>query len=213
MYKSKNKLTVKKGMKRYVARRSRVVRNNIDPDATMVKCEAYDQISINAGASSPIFLQSGGTYVNIYTLLLSSTSFNDNIGFWGRYKIVGINVRVSAGASIPTLDSAFANCAPTLSLAFYPHLTSTALGSNPAYNDQKLLLDPSLTVPQTKYWKFHDNYFDNGSSGFGVWTNTQAGGQTGQLSCTLNIPVAALSTTALFNVRTTFYIIFSTRNR
>ena len=204
---------VKKGMKRYVARRSRVVRNNIDSDATMVKCEAYDQITINAGASSPAFLQSGGTYVNILTLLQSSTSFQDNIGFWGRYKILGINVRASPGASIPTLDSSFANCAPTSSLAFYPHLTSTALGANPAYNDQKLLLDPSLTLPQTKYWKFHDNYFDNGSSGFGVWTSTQSGVQTGQLSCTLNIPVVALSTTALFNVRTTFYVLFSTRNR
>lgn len=213
MYKSKNRLTVKKGMKRYVARRSRVVRNNIDPDAAMVKCEAYDQITINNGASSPIFLQSSNTYVNILTLLQSSTSFQDNIGFWGRYKIVGINVRASAGASIPTLDSAFTNCAPTLSLAFYPHIITTAVGSNPAYNDQKLLLDPSLTVPQTKYWKFHDNYFDNGASGFGVWTNTQGGVQTGQLSCTLNIPVIALSTTALFNLRTTFYVLFSTRNR
>ena len=28
MYKYKNKLTVKKGMKRYVARRSRIIRNN-----------------------------------------------------------------------------------------------------------------------------------------------------------------------------------------
>lgn len=213
MYKSKNRLTVKKGMKRFVARRSRVVRNNIDSDATMVKCEAYDQITINNGATSPIFLQSTNTYVNILTLLQSSTSFQDNIGFWGRYKIVGINVRVSSGASVATLDSAFANCAPTSSLAFYPQLTTTALGSNPAYNDQKLLLDPSLTVPQTKYWKFHDNYFDNGASGFGVWTNTQGGVQTGQLSCTLNIPVVALSTTALFNVRTTFYILFATRNR
>ena len=213
MYKSKHKVTVKKGMKRFVARRSRVVRNNIDPDSTMVKCEAYDQITINAGAASPIFLQSSNTHVNILTLLQSSTSYQDNIGFWGRYKIVGINVRASAGSSIATLDSAFANCAPTLSLAFYPHLTSTALGSNPAYNDQKLLLDPSLTVPQTKYWKFHDNYFDNGASGFGVWTNTQGGVQTGQLSCTLNIPVVSLGTTALFNVRTTFYVLFSTRNR
>ena len=95
---------VKKGMKRYVARRSRVVlRNNIDSDSTMVKCEAYDQIIINAGASAAAFLQSGGTFVNIYTLLLSSTSFMDNIGHWGRYKIVGMNVRGSSGASIVTL--------------------------------------------------------------------------------------------------------------
>ena len=212
MYKSKNRLTVKKGMKRFVARRSRVVRHNIDPDSTMVKCEAYDQITINAGASSPAFLLSGSTYVNILTLLQSSTSFQDNIGLWGRYKIVGMNVRASVGTSISVLDSSFTNCAPTSSLAFYPHIITTSVGANPAYNDQKLL-DPSLSVPQTKYWKFHDNYFDNGASGFGVWTNTQGGVQTGQLSCTLNIPVISLGTTALFNVRTTFYILFATRNR
>ena len=213
MYKSKNRLTVKKGMKRFVARRSRVVRHNIDPDSTMVKCEAYDQISINAGASSPIFYQSNNTFVNLLTLLQSSASFQENIAVYGRYKIVGMNVRASAGASIAALDSAFTNCAPTMSLAFYPQLITTALGSNPAYNDAKLLLDPSLAVPQTKYWKFHDNYFDNGASGFGVWTSTQGGVQTGQLSCTLNIPVVALSTTALFNVRTTFYVLFATRNK
>ena len=47
MYKYKNKLTVKKGMKRYVARRSRIIRNNRDVDGGMIKCEAYDQITIN----------------------------------------------------------------------------------------------------------------------------------------------------------------------
>lgn len=212
MYKSKNRLTVKKGMKRFVARRSRVVRN-IDPDASMVKCEAYDQITINSGAASPIFLQTNNTFVNILTLLQSSASFQENIAVYARYKIVGMNVRVSSGSSLATLDSAFTNCAPTLSLAFYPQLINTALGANPAYNDAKLLLDPSVTVPQTKYWKFHDNYFDNGASGFGVWTSTQAGVQAGQLSCTLNIPIAALSTASLFNIRTTFYLLFSTRNK
>ena len=37
--------------------------------------------------------------------------------------------------------------------------------------------------------------------------------QTGQLSCTLNIPEAATATVALFNVRTTFYVLFATRNK
>ena len=46
MYKYKNKLTVKKGMRRYVARRSRIIRNNIDVDGGMIKCEVYDQITI-----------------------------------------------------------------------------------------------------------------------------------------------------------------------
>ena len=72
---------------------------------------------------------------------------------------------------------------------------------------------PSLAGPQTKYWKFRDNYFDNGVSGFGVWTSTTSCIVTGQLSCTLNIPEAASATVALFNVRTTFYVLFATRNK
>ena len=127
MYKSKNKSIVKKGMKRFVARRSRVMRNNIDIDSAMVKCEAYDQITINSGATSPIFQQSTNTYVNLLTLLQSSSSFQENIPIFGRYKIVGMNIRASLGAALATLDTAFTNCAPTLSLAFYPQLINTAL--------------------------------------------------------------------------------------
>ena len=45
MYKYKNKLTVKKGMKRYVARRSRIIRNNIDVDGGMIKCEEWNTLA------------------------------------------------------------------------------------------------------------------------------------------------------------------------
>ena len=70
MYKYKNKLTVKKGMKRYVARRSRIIRNNIDVDGVMVKCECYDQITINSGATAPVFFLSNSTFVNLTAMLL-----------------------------------------------------------------------------------------------------------------------------------------------
>ena len=69
MYKYKNKLTVKKGMKRYVERSSRIIRNNIEVDGGMIKCEVYDQITINSGAKSPIFFLSSSTYVNINNML------------------------------------------------------------------------------------------------------------------------------------------------
>ena len=39
------------------------------------------------------------------------------------------------------------------------------------------------------------------------------GVQTGQFSCTLNIPETASATVALFNVRTTFYVLLATRNK
>ena len=105
-------------MKRYVARRSRIIRNNIDVDGGLIKCEAYDQITINRGATSPIFYQSTKTFVNLLTLILSSSSFQENIPIFGRYKIVGMNIRASLGAAISSLDAAFPKCAPTLSLAF-----------------------------------------------------------------------------------------------
>ena len=39
---SEESSTVKKGMKRYVARRGRIIRNNIDVDGGMIKCEVYE---------------------------------------------------------------------------------------------------------------------------------------------------------------------------
>ena len=63
MYKSKNKLTVKKGMKRYVARRSRVIRNNLDVDGGLIKCEAYDTTYSNVNTSRARIGQHTG---NIY---------------------------------------------------------------------------------------------------------------------------------------------------
>ena len=84
MYKYKNKLTVKKGMKRYVARRSRIIRNNIDVDGGMVKCECYDQITINSGATAPVFFLSNSTFVNLTAMLLASSSFQENIPIFGR---------------------------------------------------------------------------------------------------------------------------------
>ena len=35
----------------------------------------------------------------------------------------------------------------------------------------------------------------------------------GEVTCTLNIPEAATATVSLFNVRTTFYVLFATRNK
>ena len=66
MYKYKNKLTVKKGMKRFVARRSRIIRNNTDVDGGLIKCEAYDQITINSGATSPIFFLTGLGFFSVF---------------------------------------------------------------------------------------------------------------------------------------------------
>ena len=103
----------------------------------MIKCEVYDQITINSGATSPIFFLSSSTYVNLNTMLANSATFQENIPIFGRYKIVGMNIGASLGAAISSLDAAFPKCAPTLSLAFYPQLINTALGVNPAFNDQK----------------------------------------------------------------------------
>ena len=213
MYKAKNKMSFKKGMKRYVARRNRVNRP-IDSDTIMVKCEAYDQIIINSGATAPIFTpSSSNTFTNVLTLIQGSPSFQESIVNYARYKITGIQVRASPGAALATMDSAFVNTAPTLSVAFYPALANASLGNVPSYNDQKLFLDPCITVPQNKYYKFPDNYLDNGSSGFGVWTSTNTNVQIGQFSCSLNTAATASSATSLFNIRFTFYILFSTKNK
>ena len=60
----------------------------------------------------------------------------------------------SCCSSPDTIDGSFATGAPTISLAFYPNATGQNLGTNPSFNDHKMLLDAHVTTPQTKYWKF-----------------------------------------------------------
>lgn len=215
--KYRNKSGVRRGMKRYAARRNRNMlkgRYYLSNDVTRAKIEVYDQLYVGSGTSSMIFIIPNQPYRNIEHILTTSQSFQDLYLIYARYKITGLQIVASCCSSPDTIDGSFTTGAPTASLAFYPNLTSQNAGTNPAYNDHKMLLDAHVTTPQMKYWKFPEQYFEGSGYGFGIWSQTNGyTNQIGQISPTLNILSNATANTFFFNVRMTLYILFSDKNR
>ncbi len=214
---NRNKSGVRRGMRRYAARKNRSTLRGkyyLSNDIMRAKIEVYDQLYIPNGTSAVQFAVTGNTYRAVYDLLAASTSWTDQVGLYARYKITGLQVVASCCSSPDTIDGSFATGAPTISLAFYPNATGQNLGTNPSFNDHKMLLDAHVTTPQTKYWKFPDQYFEGPGYGFGVWS--QCSGylnQIGQLSPCLNLVSNTTANTYFFNVRMTLYVLFSDKNR
>lgn len=216
-YRNRNKSGIKRGMKRYVARKNRNMlrgKYTLSNDITRAKIEVYDQIYVFNGTSTAQFVSVGQPYYNISVIFGNSTSFQDQYGLYARYKITGIQFVASCCSSPDNIDGSFNTGAPTMSVAFYPNATSQNLGTNPAFNDHKMLLDAHVTTPQTKYWRFPEQYFEGSGYGFGVWS--QCNGylnQIGQISPCLNQISNATATVYMFNVRITVYVLFSDKNR
>lgn len=199
--------------KKFVAKRmySRVNRGIRGDDTTSVKCEAYDGIQLTNGSFDVDFETSANTYWNINTILTVSTSFQDMILRYGRYKISGIALRYDSNV---TNQSGVFECLPLPAVAFYPNSTSGILGSAPLYNDKRAQFSSTTTSPQTKFWKFPDNYFNSSAGGYGTWNNINTYASiVGQLSVA-NPPITTSvgSTTRMGTLRVTLYVVFSGKN-
>lgn len=214
---NRNKSVVRRGMKRYAARKNRSSlrgRFYLSNDVMRAKVEVYDQIFVLTSTSSTLFAGAGQQYMNIATILNNSPSFTDQYSLYARYKITGLQIVASCCSSPETIDSAFLTGAPSISIAFYPNLTSQNIGGNPSYNDHKMLADAHVTTPQSKYWKFPEQYFEGSGYGFGIWSQCNGyTNQIGQVSSCLNISATAASTVYMFNIRFTAYVLFSDKNK
>lgn len=214
---NRNKSGVRRGMKRYAARKNRSSlrgRYYLSNDIMRAKVEVYDQVYVANASYQTIFAGANQQYMNIATMLSNSISFTDQYQLWARYKITGLQITASCCSSADTIDAAFSTGAPTVSFAFYPNLTSQNIGGNPSYNDHKMLADPHVTTPQVKYWKFPEQYFEGAGFGFGIWSQCNGfTGQIGQVSACFNINTPATANIYMFNVRFVLYVLFSDKNK
>jgi len=199
--------------KKYVAKRmySRINRGIRGDDTTSVKCEAYDGIQLVAGNFDTVFETSANSYWNINSILALSTSFQDMTTRYGRYKISGIALRYDSNV---TNQSGVFECLPIPAVAFYPNATSATLGTSPLFNDKRVQFSSTTTAPQTKFWKFPDNYFTSSAGGYGTWNNINTyASMVGQLAVA-NPPITTSvgSTTRMGTLRVTLYVVFSGKN-
>jgi hypothetical protein len=199
--------------KKFVTKRTytRVNRGIRGDDTTSIKCEAYDGVQLINGFFDVNFQTSANSYWDINAMLTASTSFQDMISRYGRYKISGIGLRYDSNV---TNQSSTFQTLPIPAIAFYPNATSSALGTAPLYNDKRVQFSSTTSSPQSKYWKFPDNYFTSSSGGYGTWNNINTYSTlVGQLSvANPPIPTSVGVATRIGTLRVTLYILFSGKN-
>lgn len=200
------------GAKKIIKRRyTRIARQPRFDDIVSLKCECYGAVQIPNGSIASQFQDTTQNYYNIPTLLNTSGSFTDMITRYSRYRINGMSIRFDSCilSNVTTLTQL-----PLINIAFYPQAASSNLGDGPLYNDKKGVFNPACLVPQTKYWRFPENFFTASSGGYGTWNDIAAWATlTGQLSVyNPALTYNATATTVVGMLRVTFYIQFASKN-
>jgi len=203
----------KYGTKKFTAKRryARISRGIKGDDTTSVKSEFNTGIYVPNASDVVQFEQPATNFWNIFSILNNSVTFQDMATRYARYKITGMSLRFDSCllSNVTTLSQM-----PIISICFYPQAINTNLGDAPLYNDKKAVFNPAIATPQTKYWRFPDNYFVSSNGGYGTWndmssyTNIQ-----GQLSA-YNPPLTANASaiTRVGILRVTLYTVFSGKN-
>lgn len=207
----KYKNTVRKGMKRYANRKKRVSRFSLTGDVTYSKVEEFGQLFAVAGTDSLYFSDTGAPYLPIYAIFQNSPSFTTQNGLYSRYKITGINVVLSParGTNNGTLYPSISGV-PTVAVGFFPNYNGTNLGTQPVFNDRRLMGYPLNTVSSSKTWRFPNKFYEGGAYGFGIWSQCQGyTSQVGQLAASITSSSQPTSSCALLNYMVTVYVQFS----
>ena len=135
MNKLRSKSGVRKGMKRYARRKARAIgtslsgRYLLSNDVTRAQIELYDQLVIANGSNVLVFANTTASYQTFSNYLTNSVSFQDLFPIYARYKITGLSVRCSTSQSLDLISTNIGSGPPSCSLAFYPNITGTGLGS------------------------------------------------------------------------------------
>lgn len=215
MLRKKYKTSVRKGMKRYVSRKRRAPRvYSLTGDVMHAKCEDYGNIGQNNGSDVTIWGDTSQSYFPIAAMLQNSPSFTTQVAVYARYKITALSIRL-ASCCDPALASAryVTGAAPSQAIAFYPNSSGVSLGNSPMFNDRRIMMEVSRSLPLYKTWRFPDNFYDGGGYGLGIWSQCSGYlGQTGQLSVYPTTSSVISATTGLFTYCVTVHVTFSDKN-
>lgn len=166
-------------------RTKRIVRRvprSLKPASGMtMKVERDDYINYVTGTSDPYI--SGQRYMNYAFILASNPAFASQATNFMRYKITGVSVTCTPVFTETSLDSAWGNTGVSpLFIQQYPIITSTAIGTEVSYSDNNLMVKP-MSLTQSKYWSYKNNYLIGLGNGVGVWNQTNnVSQQQGQIA-------------------------------
>lgn len=199
----------KYGPKRYQKRAyrySRIPRNTFQSDLMSLKAEYFTNITTVNASSQLQFTLGPATYINYYSILSNSSSFQSYINLYQRYKITGCSVRLNYCIGITDMASTV-GYAPNIAVA--PYTTSGAnYGALAATNDHKMTLEAGTTLPKSHYWKYGSGFLGGNIPGLGDWNDMSSySGQSGQVSCAMIPARNAGSGTVICNVQIILYVV------
>lgn len=189
---------------------------------TSTKCTYADQIIIGAGLAAMVF-SSGNDFLNLTTILQSSTEWVSRSTQYSYYMINGISVSYTRkwidpieygvnGVSPGFTQATFFRGMPMLNTNFYPNLLSTSVGPVVEAADSSWETSPFITTKQSHYQPFPKNFTTGtNSNGLGVWNACGSiANLAGQLSVyASNAPtVSDQSLMSIFDVEINVYVSF-----
>lgn len=222
MQRNKSNGVFKRAFRRFKARRyyssfksKSTLTKQTDNKSLFAKIENYDTILMTNGTSKPVFQAVSQNYLTFKEILTNNNGFQAEYPSWARYKIIGCSIEF-----VPCMDLAFARAnfslaGPGIACSVYTDRTNSDRGDEPKDNDNVLISYIAVQYPQRKSWKFNDGFIDSSGSGVGTWNKSYShANQEGQFSvCNLEAGNQITGTHNLFNVKSTLYIMYSTKNK
>jgi len=167
---------------RRTKRINRRIPRSIKPSSGMsMKVERDDYINYTAGSLDPFI--SGQRYMNYSFILATNPAFASQATNFMRYKITGVSITCTPVFTETGLNAAWGSTGVSpLFMQQYPIITSTAIGTEVSYSDNNLMVKP-LSLTQSKYWSYKNNYLIGLGNGVGVWNQTNnVSQQQGQIA-------------------------------
>lgn len=211
-----NKSTTSKVSRRFVKRTARRIARPIGFTGVNMRVEMDELIYMTTDSVQPLFGTSN-SYIDFSAILLANPAFVSQATNFMRYKITGCSFTATPVFSETSLQNAFLNngCPPVF-VQQYPILTTQSVGNEVLFSDNNLQVKP-LSLTQSKYWTYKQNFMIGSGQGAGTWNQTNAvASQQGQFS--IRAPGSTFSTNpaayiTLYAIRVCLYTTLDGKSR
>jgi len=215
MIKYGNKSSTSKVSRRFVKRTARRVPRPIRTTGVSMRVEFDEIIYVSLGDTQPVFSLSGNSYVNFSAILLANPAYLSQATNFMRYKITACMFTATPCFTEDSIKNSYGpSGVPTVFVQQYPILSSISVADEVLYSDNNLQVKP-LSLSQSKYWGYKNNFLIGSGQGAGTWNQTNSTAtQQGQFSIrTPPVFQAAIATVSLYSVRMCLYVTLDGKSR
>jgi len=211
-YQKKKRYNIKSKFTKLYAKRSLAKRSGLTNNVTRLRCEFVIYIR-STDSHGYILNANSNNFNNLGTEIPGTHSWTNLYNLYLRYKIYGMGVRVTPTADHNDIADGIANV--PINVVFYPTYQSVTVPAGEILaQDDAFRVEPYMTIPQTKYWNFPDNFYQNSTgNGLGIWASTSTvTSQPGQISFACHQPFTNFSQSkTLYMARVMLYILLDGR--